>query len=312
MTARPPRHRLVVALTLTAGAALAAAAACAVPGPDRVAGPNADRAASRQTADSIAAATGTFFEFQVEQPVTQVAGSAPAFPAELRAAGVSGEVIAQYVVGTDGLVDTSTFKVLQASDPAFVLAVKEALPAMRFEPAEVQGRKVRQLVQQPFVFQIAQPLPKVGDDPAIDAPAGTAVMTPLRVEGRVGMPRPVGTTPAPQAGRTSPVPAPGSDPGTTYFEFQVEHPATQIPGTGTPTYPSALQAAGVEGTVIAQFVVNTDGTVDPRTFKALESPHELFTASVRRALADMRFTPAEAGGHRVKQLVQQPFVFAVK
>ena len=36
----------------------------------------------------------------------------------------------------------------------FSLAVKNALPRMRFLPAEVGGRKVKQLVQQPFGFNI--------------------------------------------------------------------------------------------------------------------------------------------------------------
>ncbi|HEX5580464.1 MAG TPA: energy transducer TonB, partial [Gemmatimonadaceae bacterium] len=108
----------------------------------------------RQKADSIANASGVYFEFQVEEPVTHISGGAPIYPADLRAAGVSGQVIAQFVVNTDGLVDTNTFKVLQASDDRFVAAVREALPGMRFEPAKAGGRTVRQLVQQPFVFEI--------------------------------------------------------------------------------------------------------------------------------------------------------------
>ena len=102
------------------------------------------------------------------------------------------------------------------------------------------------------------------------------------------------------------------DANTTLFEFQVEKPATQIPGYGAPSYPSTLQAQGIEGQVIAQFVVNAEGVVEPETFKVLESDHELFTAAVRRAMPEMRFEPAEVGGRRVKQLIQQPFVFAVK
>jgi protein TonB len=34
--------------------------------------------------------------------------------------------------------------------------VKQALPAMRFVPAEVGGKKVKQLVQQPFSFAITK------------------------------------------------------------------------------------------------------------------------------------------------------------
>jgi len=39
--------------------------------------------------------------------------------------------------------------------------------------------------------------------------------------------------------------------------------------------------------------------------------HELFTNSVNSALNGMRFYPAEIGGRKVKQLVQQPFNFTL-
>jgi protein TonB len=36
----------------------------------------------------------------------------------------------------------------------FAAAVRTALPTMRFLPAEISGKKVRQQVQQPFVFNV--------------------------------------------------------------------------------------------------------------------------------------------------------------
>jgi periplasmic protein TonB len=44
----------------------------------------------------------------------------------------------------------------------------------------------------------------------------------------------------------------------------------------------------------------------------LKSSHEQFTAAVRNALPNMRFYPAEVGGRKVKQLVQQPFTFSLQ
>jgi protein TonB len=67
----------------------------------------------------------------------------------------------------------------------------------------------------------------------------------------------------------------------------------------------------VEGEVLAQFVVDTTGRADMSTFKVLKSSHELFTQSVRNVLPNMRFYPAEIGGRKVKQMVQQPFTFAL-
>jgi periplasmic protein TonB len=94
-----------------------------------------------------------------------------------------------------------------------------------------------------------------------------------------------------------------------YFDFQVEKPAASAPGSPGPRYPDILRSGGVEGEVLAQFVVDTLGRVEVATFRVLRSTHALFEQSVRSALPNMRFLPAEVGGRRVKQLVQQPFVF---
>lgn len=99
------------------------------------------------------------------------------------------------------------------------------------------------------------------------------------------------------------------DPNQTYFEFQVEKPVAQIPGTGSPRYPDALRSSGVEGEVQAQFVVNEDGRAETSTFKVLKATNDLFASAVRTALPNMRFYAAEVGGKKVKQLVQQSFQF---
>ena len=96
-----------------------------------------------------------------------------------------------------------------------------------------------------------------------------------------------------------------------YFEFQVEKQVIQAPGSPSPRYPEMLKAGGIEGEVLAQFVVDTTGRAEAGTFKVLKSSHELFTVAVRNALPSMRFLPAEVGGRKVKQLVQQPFTFAI-
>jgi periplasmic protein TonB len=96
-----------------------------------------------------------------------------------------------------------------------------------------------------------------------------------------------------------------------YFEFQVEKQVQTAPGSPQPRYPDMLKSANVEGEVLAQFVVDTTGHAEMNTFKVLKSSHELFTQSVRNVLPNMRFYPAEIGGRKVKQMVQQPFTFAL-
>jgi len=97
----------------------------------------------------------------------------------------------------------------------------------------------------------------------------------------------------------------------TYFEFQVEKPVVQAPGSSGPRYPDILRSAGVEGEVLAQFVVDTTGRAEKGSLKILKTSHELFAQAVQNALPNMKFIPAEVGGRRVKQLVQQPFTFAI-
>lgn len=104
----------------------------------------------------------------------------------------------------------------------------------------------------------------------------------------------------------------GTGPVTTdqaYFDFQVEKPAASAPGSPGPRYPDILRSGGVEGEVLAQFEVDTLGRVNVASFRVLRSSHALFEQAVRSALPNMRFLPAEIGGRRVRQLVQQPFVF---
>ena len=107
--------------------------------------------------DEETASIQVFFEFQVEKPVVPAPGGCyPRYPEELRHGGVTGEVNVQYIVGTDGRAEPETFKVLRSAHAGFTEAVREALPCMRFRPAELHGRKVRQLVQQPFSFDISR------------------------------------------------------------------------------------------------------------------------------------------------------------
>jgi protein TonB len=95
-------------------------------------------------------------------------------------------------------------------------------------------------------------------------------------------------------------------------ESVVEKTIFAIPGTGNPRYPSMLQSAGVEGDVRAQFIVDTLGRVEAGSVKILATSHDLFGASVRDALMRARFTPAEAGGRKVRQLAEQVFTFTIK
>ncbi len=97
----------------------------------------------------------TYFEFQVEKQVAPYpTNQPPRYPDMLRSANVEGEVLAQFVVDTTGHADMKEFKILKSTHDLFTSAVKSALPNMKFYPAEVGGKKVKQLVQMPFQFSL--------------------------------------------------------------------------------------------------------------------------------------------------------------
>jgi TonB family protein len=248
----------------------------------------------------------TYFEFQVERTAHPDTGTqAPRYPDMLRSSGTEGDVLAQFVVGTDGRADMSTFKVLKTSHDLFTAAVRASLAQMHWVPADVGGHAVKQLVQMPFQFRLG------------GASMGTAVSPSPRKQ--LGPPVGYVEPRAPGTGTAKIVSVPVHRPGEpsrmtdkdTYFEYQVESQVSPYPTNQAPRYPDMLRSANVEGEVLAQFVVDTTGLADMSTFKVLKSTHELFTAAVEKALPTMRFHPALVGGQPVKQFTQMPFQFSL-
>ena len=98
-----------------------------------------------------------FTQLEVDSIVARYPGSAaPAYPIEMLKQGVQGSVTTQYVVDTTGFADTSSLRIMRTTNADFSEAVRSALPFMRFFPAKVGSKKVRQLVEQEFSFKIEQ------------------------------------------------------------------------------------------------------------------------------------------------------------
>jgi protein TonB len=96
-----------------------------------------------------------------------------------------------------------------------------------------------------------------------------------------------------------------------FLAAQVERQVSLAPGSKPPRYPETLRAAGIEGRVVASFVVSDQGVVEEASVRILSSDNSLFNDAVKTALGRMRFVPAEIGGKKVRQLVQMPFVFTL-
>ncbi len=79
-----------------------------------------------------------------------------------------------------------------------------------------------------------------------------------------------------------------------------------------PVYPSMLRDAGVEGSISAQFVVDSTGRVAGSSITFLGGGNVLFQQSVRRALEAARFSPALVDGRAVWVLMAQTFEFRLR
>ena len=282
-----PATRRLARVTVYAGSALAVAAlafACSLQ----------SDTTSPKAAPLAVTQNQTFHEFQVEKPAALLPGNvAPIYPQQLRLAKVEGKLLARFVVDTNGRPLVETFKVVERTDDRFIPAVREAVPNLRFSPADVGGKKVKQLVEMPFEFML--------NKDARDGSNASVEFTARQVEPHKAEARLV---------RNPNEPRP-TLPKDTYFEYQVEQPALPLPGNPGPRYPSELQAARVEGEVLAQFIVDERGTVDSATFTIVRAESEQFAKAVRASLSSLRFSPALVGGRPVKQLVQMPFKFGL-
>jgi len=231
----------------------------------------------------------TFKEFQVERTAELLPSNVtPLYPEQLRTANVEGSVVAQFVVDTTGEPMAPTVRVIERSDDRFVASVRETIPKLRFSPAEVGGKKVKQLVQMPFTFRLPQ-----------GATDGAGVVTFKAVQLA-----PNGGPGSRGAGGPKPTTA-----NTVYLEYQVEVPATPVPNNRAPRYPAELRSANIEGEVLAQFIVDESGRADSSSLQVVRSTNEGFANAVRSSVSSFRFSPALVGGRPVKQLVQMPFQF---
>jgi protein TonB len=76
-----------------------------------------------------------------------------------------------------------------------------------------------------------------------------------------------------------------------------------------PRYPAALEAVGIEGQVMVEFVIDTLGRVQPHSIRIMATTHPDFAAAARAAVAGAIFRPAHLSAHPVRQLTRQSIRF---
>jgi TonB family protein len=95
------------------------------------------------------------FAAQVDRVASLKPGNPePAYPSILRQTRQIGKVMTAFVVDTTGRAVMSTLKIVETSNPLFSEEVRKVLGRYRFNPAEVNGRKVPMHVQLPFDFRL--------------------------------------------------------------------------------------------------------------------------------------------------------------
>lgn len=191
----------------------------------------------------------------------------------------------------------------------------EKLVFVKTLPKEPPARHVAPHVQQvrpPIGTPPVVPFPDIVPpalriDPTVVPTTIPDVSTPLgaELEGRTV----AGTSNSATEGASGAASAGGAD-GAPLSALAVDEEVV-VRSAATPRYPSMLASAGIEGVVLARFVVDTLGRVERGSVEISSDSHELFARSVREALERTRFEPARVRGRKVRQLVQQPFTFAI-
>jgi len=102
-----------------------------------------------------------------------------------------------------------------------------------------------------------------------------------------------------------------SQPTFTKVEFEPDYPGGQAGWikylTGHLRYPDAAVKKNIQGTVLMEFIVNTDGTLSD--VKALSGPEELKEASIRVIKQSGVWVPAKQNGKTVRAYKKQPITY---
>lgn len=92
---------------------------------------------------------------------------------------------------------------------------------------------------------------------------------------------------------------------------EVDVAAAALAGQRGPVYPEGLRMIGVEGRVMARFIIEKNGRVESEP-TILSATADEFAATVRRYLSIARYRPATKNGEPVRQLAEQEFGFTLR
>jgi len=181
--------------------------------------------------------------------------------------------------------------VLWQAGPAAIREFSEVLPALYLYAPDRRPDTPREM-RLPFEAPDGS---RLGSDVPVETTAPGGTVQPERPQRLIGLPPP---------GRTT------MRLDSVFSAIAVDSEVVRFP-SAAPIYPNTLLEGGVEGSVEAEFVVDTTGRVDLETVRVLNSSHDDFTSSVQTALAGAMFRPAWRNLRKVRQLVRQRFSFRI-
>jgi TonB family protein len=97
--------------------------------------------------------------------------------------------------------------------------------------------------------------------------------------------------------------------GTTPLPVSALDEVPTLRGDLKPRYPEQLRAADLNGEVVVEYVIDSNGRVLANSIRTIRSDHPAFTRSVREALLTARFRPGRRAGRSVAVLVRQRIRF---
>jgi protein TonB len=83
-------------------------------------------------------------------------------------------------------------------------------------------------------------------------------------------------------------------------------------GHPVPRYPELLRAAGIEGRVVVEVVLDTLGRAEPQTLRIATSAHLLFDAEASAVVLGSRYRPGRVAGRPVRVRIRVPVSFALR
>jgi TonB family protein len=90
-----------------------------------------------------------FLRAEVDKPVEFLTGDQPS---EATLHGMTGKVIAQFIVEPTGRVDSTSIRIMASPDVELSVVATNMIKTFTFKPAISQGRRVRQEVEQTVTF----------------------------------------------------------------------------------------------------------------------------------------------------------------